>query len=528
MSYDQSKWELLSKKKSVFSGWYVDNVQPSDSAPYFSPYLRNARVEGQSIVIRPWHILLTDSLTAWGYSRGISSYLRADGANDRMIVRHNISGTQKLYLMTETWALTAITTGANITSDNRSFFLNVWDVIYHMNGVDDYGKLDGTTYTLPTTGLTNFSPTFAVVFNGSAFASGRSDNSNIVYKSVWDDYEDFAGTWSDTLTFQENITGLWSSDQALYYFTANSVSVTGQSDIQSNDTGGGVVLSYITRPLDTLEWAVNHASIATRGNKVFCVTPSNKIVFFQPWQSFDGKDTIPLSHRAYSGIDNLMATLDKDQSDCFAYKLPTENLIKRFFKSQGSTINDICIVYNVELDVFLPDTGKYFYDWVHYKGKNYTVSMIEPKVFRDEYAYDDEDAPIPFEYWTKYFYLWGTTRKTVIRGARTLIDINQLAKLTQSIIVDGRERDMECILWIDIVDESGGLWTFWVWTESIGAWWVDDDNMVEYARIRTKWDLNFKGRRVQVRYKNTTVGGQVRLKDLTLRSERLPDLANNT
>jgi len=31
--------------------------------------------------------------------------------------------------------------------------------------------------------------------------------------------------------------------------------------------------------------------------------------------------------------------------------------------------------------------------------------MVEPKVYTDEYGQDDEDAPIPFEYWTKEFYL---------------------------------------------------------------------------------------------------------------------------
>jgi len=65
-------------------------------------------------------------------------------------------------------------------------------------------------------------------------------------------------------------------------------------------------------------------------------------------------------------------------------------LIKRHYKKTNSVFNDICVVYDVIKDKFLADTQKFFYGGIYFKGKNYTISMIEEKVYQDEYSDDDE------------------------------------------------------------------------------------------------------------------------------------------
>jgi len=131
-----------------------------------------------------------------------------------------------------------------------------------------------------------------------------------------------------------------------------------------------------------------------------------------------------------------MATLDNDQSDAFGYYLQEKNIIKRFFKTAGAGFNDICIIYDLNKDVFLVDNQKFFYDGVFFKNFNYTVSMIEPKVYKDEFAQDDEDSPIQFEYRTKEFYIGDPTYKKLLRESRTLLDINELVCVTQTIYID--------------------------------------------------------------------------------------------
>jgi hypothetical protein len=35
----------------------------------------------------------------------------------------------------------------------------------------------------------------------------------------------------------------------------------------------------------------------------------------------------------------------------------------------------------------------------------YALAEVEPKLYVDEVGLEDEDTPIPFEYWTKQFYV---------------------------------------------------------------------------------------------------------------------------
>lgn len=50
-----------------------------------------------------------------------------------------------------------------------------------------------------------------------------------------------------------------------------------------------------------------------------------------------------------------MQSLDKDQTDAFGYLLPDAMLIKWFFKSNGATFNDVCVIYDITKDAFLID-----------------------------------------------------------------------------------------------------------------------------------------------------------------------------
>ena len=427
-----------------------------------------------------------------------------------------------LYTITEAWTTASITTASDIASNNRMTFTNIADVIYCMNGSDDFGKLSGTTYTTPSTWVSNFAPSFSVVFNGSHRASWWITNPNLVYKSVWDDYEDFNSTGSDQFTFDETITGLGRNSQALFYFTKNTISVTGFNDIF--DTGG--TITFNTRPLEVKEGSVNHASIVSAGSVTYYLTPSNKINIVARGGNIDWFETLPLSHRKYGGIDKIMSTLDPDQTESFWYYLPDDNVIKWHLKSYWATFNDVCIVYDKNKEAWLVDDQKYFYDGVHFKGKNYTVSMIEEKVYEDEYSFDDEGSAIPFEYHTKEFYIADPTIKKILRESRTLLDINELSSLTQEIWVDGVERDTKTVGIANIPVYAWWIGTIMVGTEAIGAGATDDDYNETYI-LRTKGSLNEKGKKMQWRFRNSVVGSKVRLKDITAKVEVLDPLTTD-
>ncbi len=521
MSYQTSQRIPLSEKNWLFSGWMVDNVDNLDLAPHFSPYLRNCRSDWQSIVQRPWHQLFA-TLTAGSYPKGIASYLRTSSANDRIIVRHNKDADEKLVSITEAWVVTDINTSTFIASDNRMSFLNIADVLYCMNWSDPFGKLSGTTYTQPSTWVASFAPSFWLVFNGCTRASWWSSNPNKVYKSVANNYEDFASAWSDTFTFPEQITGLSTTGQALFYFTPNTISVTGFNDIVDNAWS----LTFNNRPLQTKEWAVCNASIVTAGTSVYYLTTSNAINKIVQWQNVYWFEVVDMSERKYAGIGKIMSTLDRDQTDSFGYFMPVEMLIKRHLKSMWATFNDVCIVYDITKDIFLVDSQKYFYWATYFKGKNYAISMIEEKVYQDEYSDDDEGSAIPFEYHTKEFYYGDPTIKKILRESRTLLDMNELATPRQEIWIDWAAVDEKTLDSDNIVSITGGIGTETVGEEAIGAGSFDDDFNETYI-LRTKGNLNKKWRKIQWRFVNSVVWSKVRLKSINAKVEILDPLTTD-
>lgn len=530
MSYRTAKRQAINtSKRGLFSWWYVDNIDNFNMASYYSSYLRNCRLDGQWIVIRPWHSLFA-RLTAWVYPKGIGSYLRTVATNDVLVVRHNQDTTHKLVTITTEWVITAIDTSTKISSDTRMNFVNVWDVIYCMNGSDRLWKLTATTYAYASSWTIGnvIAPTFGVIFNSCMWVSWYGAYPNRVYKSVWDTYADFDSPWTDYFDFSEPMTWLATVSEALFYFTKNTIAVTNTSDV----TDTAWTFTYSNRNLQVKEWATNHQCIIGVGNEIYYVTSSNTINKIARGNNVYGFETLDVSHRPYTWISKIMDSLDPDQSTARGYFLPAENLIKRHFKSLWSAINDIVVIYDLTKDAFLIDSSKYFYDGIEFKGKNYTVSMVEWKVFQDEYWQDDEDAPIPFEYRTKEFYLSDPTFKKILRETRTLIDINELASLRQEIWIDWGKIDTKVIDWNSVPWEI----TWWIgiaamWEFAMGTDWlsnnVRDNDYVEMDILRTKWNLNKICKKVQFRFINWTLASKVRLKNITTKFEVKDPITTN-
>ena len=162
----------------------------------------------------------------------------------------------------------------------------------------------------------------------------------------------------------------------------------------------GSSLVYTSIPLEAMEGASGHSTIGVFGRDVYFLSKSGKIKKVAPAQALH-YDCVEVSHRANRGITKTMDTLDADQSAGFCYVVPELQLIKWHLKTKGSTFNDICIIYNTEYDEFMVDDHKVFYGGVNYKTQNFTLSQIEPKIYKDEYGYTDDDSPIQFRYDTK-------------------------------------------------------------------------------------------------------------------------------
>jgi hypothetical protein len=113
--------------------------------------------------------------------------------------------------------------------------------------------------------------------------------------------------------------------------------------------------------------------------------------------------------------------------------------------------------------------------------------MIEPKVFRDEYAQDDEDSPIQFQYWTKRFDLAAPTRKKCLWETRTFLRINELAELVQEIWIDNAPVDTFTVDSDAITIPLGGIGSLPVGEFPIGEESSElEDEMQEVDLLRSK------------------------------------------
>jgi hypothetical protein len=56
---------------------------------------------------------------------------------------------------------------------------------------------------------------------------------------------------------------------------------------------------------------------------------------------------------------------------------------------------------------------------------------------------------------------------------------------------------------------------------------MDDSDYNEIDIIRTKGNLNIKGKKIQFRYYNQVVASKVRLKNISAKVEVLPEKTNN-
>lgn len=74
-------------------------------------------------------------------------------------------------------------------------------------------------------------------------------NPNTIYFSVADAYDDFNSAGAYQGSTIEQVTGLASTGQALFYFTKNTIAVTDRGDIVN--TGGD--LSYNSTPMQATE-----------------------------------------------------------------------------------------------------------------------------------------------------------------------------------------------------------------------------------------------------------------------------------
>lgn len=497
--------------KPVFYGGIVDNSE-SNVIPYHnSPFARNFRVSSGWILIRPWYYNFT-SLTGTGTKPfGITSYVQSD-TTASLLAGYKNDSTHYLVRIASNWSQTPILTNSDITSENRMNFMNANSYVYCMNGVDTYGKLAWSTYTVPSSGIANFKPAFWVYYSNCGWVSWSPASPTTLYKSVATNLDDYNSTWADKFTFPYPVTWLGVNQQSLYVFTRYSI------DVFNSATS----TAWVSKPLEATEWCTNHNLIVSIGKWIFYVSPSNKIRQITP-TSFWMYDFSELSHRAYNGITKTMESLDVDQSKAFWYAIPWKQIICWHMKTAGASYNDIVITYHYEYDEWMVDTNKSFSMGTLQNSVPYTISAINNSVYLDEDGTTDDDAPIQFRYDTKWVDLWEPTIMKTLWHSRLYVKINPNGKLYQRIYADWSLIDEHLIDSSEIPQSVTGIATLPIATYAIGTEW-GNDIMYNLTIVRDKWLVRVKARTFYWSYVSYDSWTQVLLQKLEPQMEQLPFL----
>lgn len=435
-----------------------------------------------------------------------------------MVVWYKSDSTHYLSLVDPvTWEQTNISTGTNITNETRMNFINANGSIYCMNGLNPYWKLTNTTYTTPSTGISNFTPAFWVFWNNCGWVSWNPNDPTKLYKSSANSLDTYATTpWTDVFTSPFPIKGLGVNQQSLYVFSEYGIDVFNTNSI--NQVWSTLV--YQSKSLEATEWCTNHNLIVSIGKGIFYISPSNKIRQITP-TSFGMYDFTELSHRAGNGISPTMEWLDSDQSQGFGYAIPEKQLICWHLKSKEAVYNDTVIVYNYEFDEWLLDTNKSFSNACLINSIPYAISAITPIIYRDEYGDTDDDSPIQFRYDTKKIDLWNPTILKNLWQTRTFLKLNSKTKLYQRIYADGALIDEKLIDFstIPIVTWGIGTQPYATFPTGTGG---DNETLANTIIVRDKGYLNVRAKSFWVSYVSYDTGWQVLIQNITPQMEMLP------
>jgi len=502
-----------------FVGGFIDSLPRNDLPATHSPFLRNNRIFGTECGPRPGFKSVGDAGTGGTFIRGVHYYKRNLSTNDKWLRVH----TDKLWTYnttTEVWD--EITSAATlITADAKTFFTGFQDVVFIMNGVDEFAQLDNVTYTEPANVPVGFAPSFSIIFKDIHWASGWDDNANIVYFSVpagvtldATNVADFTSAGSGSRAFASRVTGFAATIQFLYVFMLDRIDIR----VGEIDVGGTLVDQWST--FTQLTGAVNQESIVTAGNSIFFLSPDNKLQAVNYIPNIATQQVTELSHRPNRGIPNFMGDLDLDQSEAFGLYNKKKQLIEWHVKSEGADFNDLVVLYDITYDEFLIDDGRFFScGALDRNGVIYKGSHLNNTVFQDDVDNDDDDDPIPFIRETKNFDLQNPTVRKQFRQVKLFGEMTETTELTLKAFVDGEQVVDDIIIdGNDIDSPTGGLGNPIIGDEAVG----DDEVTVGrefFTKEISKGQLRDKGKRFALRIESSGVAQDFRLNyvDFTLR-----------
>lgn len=488
----------------MFSVGFIQDKGMNKTPDQFADDLRNIRIKNWGITQRPWKEELYD----WATANAIQ-WITSN--NDRLYVVNNarlveVNYTADPITITDRWALTGLTSTTKCNFINYGIYTIILTGIWYPF-VWDWSSLTQLTSTNIDV---NSNPQFWTRFAGFTVVNSQVNKnailiSNPISLAVQTNAYDWNGASADSITYDGNVLWVVGTLNNLWIFTSTTIERMDKSNLSTVWD----VASLYSIPLARGQELMNENCIVPAWDVIFFLT-KNKKIWVINYQSTVAEPSLKIiSDIDINSIDWYMQDqIDEDQTGAFWIFDSVNNLAKFFIKSRESTVNDVCIIYDIQRNTWLKDNNKFYSSLTMLNNQLYAGSALDYRVYKDEYGSSDAWDAIEWYFETTDQVYWTPRQQKQFRGASIAWQINSLANIRRQILIDDTLVFDKVIVWENI---AWNIW--WLGIGGMDIWWTPiwwemysyQSDLVPFERIIDWASLRSSGKKVKMIFSDDSV-----------------------
>lgn len=305
---------------------------------------------------------------------------------------------------------------------------------------------------------------------------------------------DFIWEWSQTITYDSEITWLKWTMNWIYVFTKEKVEFIWADSLQ-NINGSP---TFLSSPLWDAWEPINNQSIIATWDKIFFITKNLqlKTINFVPW--IESSIIWNLNNESIVSIKEFLNTLDDNQDIGFWFYNKNDETIQFHLKTKNFKYNNRTLVFDLLNNTFSIDVWKNYCYMVNNGNKYFWFSSVNSSIYEDDVGNTDAWIPISFKIVTNNMNM-GTIRQKKFGGFFTAWAISIFSELNYIVKIDWNIVFSDSIKWKDfLVSEFWEIWGFETW--KLAIWWNLDfwNKIFSFEKLADEWRIYKAGTKIQI------------------------------
>lgn len=414
----------------MFSKWFLKDKGKNKTADFFADDLWNLRIKNKGITPR----LGTELIYDWDDPNEIQWIVTNNSG--RLYVAQDwhlreIDYTADPVTDTDLWDMNAVGKVRFITYGIYTIILTEWQLPW----LYDWTILTQLTNTHVPTGT---NPTFGTRFAGfTVIQNVAKPNTILISRPITTANQEYCYDYThadaETLTFDSTVWWVIGTLNNLRVFTDTTVEYMGKDNL--SNVGG--IASLFTIPLGAWYQLASPDSVCSGWDVLFFLTKNKKIWTINYKATVTQPQIAIISDIEGNSIDGFMQdNLADDQSDAVAAFDRKQNIVKFYVKSRNSTVNDICVIYDIQNETWLKDDNKYVSCVTSLNDELYSWSAFSYKVQQEEIGDSDSWEAIYAYFETTDIVVWSPADVKQFRWMQLAGQINNQSLINVQILVD--------------------------------------------------------------------------------------------